>query len=159
MLPENIASGGDLTLIRVVGSVYMYAAIVPEASGALIRTIPQQLCSLSIQLQPVRQGLVSADTILDLHNASDLDSNAIIWRRQYCAQENGGNVMTNIAFLNGDTDRAVPVGVTTIDSRVKRRFDRSQYRLSLCITVETADAPFWGIAFSFRGLFLTSGGI
>jgi len=157
MLPQNIASGGEVTLVRIVGWVAVYerlaAAIVQNAS-----TVSTQMLALNIQLTQIIHGAIGT-TFLDGEDANDKDSSNFLWRHGYPSAGVTSTVQS-FNFLAGGGDQ--PAGMhprTNIDIRVKRRFDRSAWALVFGMSVLNAEINEWGVAFSFRGLFLTSGGI
>jgi len=156
ILPENIASGGEVTLQRIVGSLAVYQA---QNSLAQKQVLVTNMMSMSIQLVQVQHGQIDTASILDSQNASDLDSQNFLWRRDYHAGHVITDVVPAIAFLGADDERGFIDPRVEIDVRSKRRFDRSQWALHLCATVAFVENNVWGISFLFRGLFLTSGGI
>jgi len=157
MLPQNIASGGEVTLIRIVGFVQVYERIAASAVQNAA-TPSTQMMGLNIQLTQIIHGAIGT-TFLDGEDANDKDSSNFLWRHGYPSAGVTGTV-GSFNFLSGSADQ--PGGThprTNIDIRVKRRFDRSAWALVFGMSVLNAEINEWGVSFSFRGLFLTSGGI
>jgi len=152
LLPANIAAGGDVTLLRIVGTI----AIANQVSGNT--TTSTKSLGLNIQLVQTRHGSTGPGS-LDTFNASDLDSSNFLWRHMYPPGLSQSINHTPLFLGGGDDQPGIIQPTYTIDLRVKRRFDRSQWALVLGFTALTTEINTWGVAFLLRGLFLTSGGI
>lgn len=160
LLPANIAAGGEVTLLRIVGDLYVasFAAFAASGVGAFHSTPTTDFMSMSIQLVPTLHGATGPDT-LDMLNTSDLDSSNILWRKYYAPGYTNSSVLGPTILTGGNDAKGVAHPLHVMDVRVKRRFDRSSFALVLNATTVTLQEEDWAIAFNFRGLFLTSGGI
>lgn len=160
ILPQNIASGGVVTVQRIVGNVWVYQEVV--GSEGLLDTvlINQQWLALSIQLVPIREGAISVEFPLDTNNASDLDSQNILWRHYYGPAEQPSGALRTIAndgvANRGWVNIAPP---TAIDIKSMRKWDRSQFALIFVCTCRTADLTDYMILHEFRGLMLQQGSL
>jgi len=156
LFPEALAVGGDVTLQRIRGDITVYmgeSAINPS------ETTVANMMGLSIQLLPVINAAVLGSQVLDTHLVANQDSTNILWQQDYFPAMCDSTVVPNIAFLNAGTEKALVAKRIPFDVKVKRRFDRSTWRLALCSTAVTAEESSWGVAERVRALFLTSGGI
>lgn len=159
LLPANIAAGGEVTLLRIVGDLYVMSRATFAASGigAFHSSTDTDMMGMSIQLLEGVHGAHGPDS-LSMSNTADMDSSKILWRKYYQPGFTNSSVLgPNI--LAGDASRGVQHPDHTIDIRVKRRFDRSVFQLILNAAAITTGEDEWAISFNFRGLFLTSGGI
>lgn len=160
LLPQNVATGGVVTVQRIVGNVWVYQEVV--GSEGLLDTVlvNQQAISLSVQLAPIRAGLVSVEFPLDINNIGDLDSQNLMWRHYYAPVEQPSGGLRTIAD-DGVAERGwVHIGApTAVDIKSMRKFDRSQFALIFACTVRAADIPDYQILFDFRALILQSGSL
>ena len=157
LLPAAIATGGEVTLQRIVGEIYVSSSISPGIVAGTFDSNAFSQLGLNIQMVATLQGNITADTMLDGHNASDLDSTNFLWRREYAP----GFTNSVVGFsLVTDADRQFVYHPDYIvDVKTKRRFDRSQWTLALCATIPLAADDMYAVNWLLRGLFLTSGGI
>ncbi len=160
LLPQNVATGGVVTVQRIVGNVWVYQEVV--GSEGLLDTILQdeQVLSLSVQLSPIRAGVVSVEFPLDINETGDLDSQNIMWRHYYAPAEQPAGGMRTLAgdgvAIRGWAHIGAP---TAVDIKSMRKFDRSQFALIFVCTVRTADVTDYMILFDFRALILQSGSL
>jgi len=161
MLPQNIATGGEVTLLRIVGTIGVAEQIENAIAGGFPTretSVVETMFSTSIQLVQIRHGALGTGS-LDAQDGSDLDSSNFLWRHDWIPGAAPYSITTQ-NILGGAGDQfGMLHKQEEIDIRVKRRFDRSQWALVLNGTVLIADVNQWAMTFSFRGLFLTSGGI
>lgn len=162
LLPEDIASGGDVTLVRLVGDIgTSYSDAAADIQGILTG-----LCTFTVQLAQVdfAAGVTTHMKFFMPGNAPAQEKSNIMWQQtfDYVGPTGYGN---NSIFFNPATGNATVRNQWPLDIRVKRRWDRSQYRL---IFTASFDVGFFaaidsannaGIMLNLRGLFLTQGGI
>jgi len=155
LLPAAVATGGVVTLQRMVGTLNVAFGVAPSpniTSGQLAQRLNP--LGLSVQLLATRQGVITAEMLLDPLDNADKDSTNFLWRRMYSQ----GASLGPAYLASAGEDFAVHPD-RDFDIKTKRTFDRSQWSLVLAFRVPTADIAEWLISYEFRGLFLTSGGI
>ena len=150
-----------MTLLRIVGSLVVAERITNNISGGFptresART--SDSLAMSIQLVQTIHGATGPDS-LDSQNSSDLDSSNFLWRQEFYAGFADRSITTFIGLGPSNDEMFMGHEPVKMDVRVKRRFDRSQWALVLNCSVALLEIEDWAIAFLFRGLFLTSGGI
>jgi len=160
LLPANIAAGGEVTLQRIVGTIGIAYRVTQTANFIPVpfTAALDRMLGLSIQLIQTRHGATGPES-LDTFNASDLDSSNFLWRQSYPVGYSQNAITGPSLGPSADTSFLVSAVNPAIDIRVKRRFDRSQWALTLNATVDVLRDEDWAICFELRGLFLTSGGI
>jgi len=150
LIPPNVTRG-PLTMLRVRGSIYTIfeQGMLAVATGTTDMVIP-----MSIQLVPVRDGSIVDDTVLDMRNAADLESNRILWR---------GNAWA--AYQSNDTNglqinvlRRYPTMID-VDVKVKRRWDRATWALIMAETFSSASEDILLQSIELRGLFQSADGV
>jgi len=168
LLPEDLGAGGDVTLVRVVGDLLYNLAFATddELVGAL-----NLLCTFTVQLAQVNQetiaGVVTPVMVAYPPTlALAQEKSNILWQ---LTVDLGGTLRVpgNTVLLTapGGELQASVRSAYPIDITVKRRWDRSQYRLIFTTTLDTVNegalllSDAFGIALNLRGLFLTQGGI
>lgn len=148
LIPVNVL-GGPVTMLRVRGEVFttfqngMLAGVGGQAKVAV---------PMNIQLVPVRDGQIVDDSVLANTNAADMESNRILWR--------------GTAWPLSDSAEGIAIDVqrvythlTTIDIKVKRRWDRASWALVMAVTFNAVDETLVEQAMEMRALFQTPDGI
>lgn len=152
LIPVNVL-GGPVTMLRVRGNVltsFQEGDIAAAGGQAKVGV------AMSIQLVPVRDGAIVDDSILDMRNAADLESNRILWRDTAWVDGNisdggGAGILVN----------AVRVYMTrlVIDIKVKRRWDRASWALVMAETYNSVAEAAVNQSIEMRALFQTADGI
>jgi len=164
LLPEDIAAGGDVTLLRIVGDLLISYA---EASLSDFQGELAGLCTATVQLAQVTGTAGLQEHVYQVPTSSlSQEKSNILWQLSFDFTGPLRDPGTTTVVINpgGDTE-VVLKHAYPIDIPVKRRWDRSQYQLVYTMTFDTAfmnafiAASNAGIYLNLRGLFLTQGGI
>jgi len=149
LMPVNVLRGA-VTLMRMRGSIHCYFDVtnvgaVNGDTGAFM--------SMTMQLVPVRDGAIVDLSVLNPINSADLESNRILWRRDYFP-----SLVVTGGLLDGQRVLS-QLGDTEIDVKSKRRFDRANWALVLSVSLATFVNNQHRIGLSLRGLFLATDGL
>lgn len=140
VVPPNITRGA-VTLERVRGSLWVW-----NDQGVLEAGEADWNVNLSLQLVPVRNAAVVAESVLDVTNSADQESNRIIWQRQYYPPNvNLAAVAVEIAYFT--------MPEPTVDIKSRRRFDRSMWALAVVCETNTGNQTRVLVAGHLRALF------
>jgi len=83
---------------------------------------------------PIQDGAISLDSVLDPRNAADLESNRIIWRRNfYPGIETAGAPLVELVRFFANR------GTIEIDVKSKRRWDRALWALIHVVSYDTIE--------------------
>jgi len=163
LLPEGTATGGDVTLIRIVGD---YFASFGESSLADFAGTLNGLYTCTIQLVLCSDISGTGLTFQPPTSALAQEKSNILWQQSFDAAGPARDPGTTTFIVDNAGDIAVMAKTAyPIDITVKRRWDRSQYRLVFTWSFDTGfesaidAANNFGVALWLRGLFLTQGGI
>lgn len=151
LIPENVTKG-TVTLERIRGQTLVWwLGLIIDGAGEF----PQVVVPMNIQLVPVQNEVVALDSVLNPRNAADLESNRIIWRRNYYPN------LSTVDGTNIDGARRFDCRPMTeeIDIKSRRRFDRATWALIMAVSYATVQEVDVDAAIDLRALFRTSDGL
>jgi len=164
LLPEDIASGGDVTLLRIVGDVSF--SFQSSSSELVFDTLTGITCFWIGLTQLVGPEGVARQAINPSPSSTaSQEQNTILYQRYFDLFRAAPIGNTSQQFGGSGDIGAYNQNSWPIDIKVKRRWDRSQYRLVMGLTGDAANfnsgtyVTGFGNAIYLRGLFLTQGGI
>ncbi len=142
LIPVNVTRG-VVTLERIRGEIRVFF----DRDNSVANT-EKMLVQLQIQLVPIRNGAIVDDAVLSPENLADLESNRILWRRNYYVADVLATTVAGSVLNPGQQNTRVDV-----DVKVRRRFDRALWALIIVCRSKTTADDFNLCTLDLRGLF------
>ena len=142
LIPQNVTRG-VVTLERIRGEIRVFF----DRDNSVL-TAEEMLVQMQIQLVPIRNGAIVNEAVLSPENLADLESNRILWRRNYYVADVIATTVAGSVLNPGQMNTRVDV-----DVKVRRRFDRALWALIIVVRSATAAEDFNLCTLDLRGLF------
>jgi len=147
LLPQNVVRG-TVTLERVRGTIQVFFD-----EDILGGDFNEWSLWLQLQLIPIQDGAIVNAGVLSPRNAADLESNRILWRRDYYPAAGTG------ISIGAATMRPATQNVLEFDVKSRRRFDRALWALAMVADMEVLGGGTHRISTDVRTLFRASDGV